>query len=627
VLLTMLNRYKQNVFMRTLWKKKADVHAVKNLTLDARKGEILMLLGPNGSGKSTTLDAVASLSKISSGSIDIDGRGGIGVAPQKNVLWDDLTVEEHVRILYWVKTARTQNSKSDIVDLIHSCDLAQKANDRSKTLSVGQKRKLQLAMMFAGGSAVCCLDEVSSGLDPLSRRKIWDILLAERSDRTMIMTTHFLDEADFLADHIAILSKGALVAEGSSAGLKQRLGDGYSIHVHAKVTNLPLFDGIEQKDGLDGTTYTVPDGGTAAYVIDCLERSGVDGPKISGPTLEDLFLKLTGTYINSLPNSEGSRDPEVTPSTDREAGVLTGIHLTSGSYVGPWRQLSTLFHKRWIILGHNYMPYVGAIIVALIGAGVTPLLLGHYTGTKCDPPSDGRSFGSGSFGTEDYRESFATISRANLVAGPSTTLTQETIASLANIYSSNRTAFGEGSITNTAQLISYFSEAASLADFGQMVAAGVGTITPGGFWLGDNSSNPAIAWGFTDTDISHPIMVQNLLNNFLTGLPIATAYSNLSIPPSPTLYDFDPLIFSIYIGLVFSCYPAFFAIYPTAERLRKVRALHYSNGVRSIPLWLAYLCFDGLFILLISAISVALIAAKGSYWYTYLKAPMLYRVC
>lgn len=594
--------------MRIFWKKKADVHAVKNLSLDARKGEILMLLGPNGSGKSTTLDAVAGLSKISSGSIDIDGKGGIGIAPQRNVLWDDLTVEEHVRILYWAKTARTRNSKSDIEALIHSCDLAQKAKNPSKTLSGGQKRKLQLAMMFAGGSAVVCIDEVSSGLDPLSRRKIWDILLAERCDRTIVMTTHFLDEADFLADHIVILSKGTLVAEGSSAGLKQRLGDGYSIHVHAPSTALPPLDGIEQKQGVDGTTYTVPDGGTAAHVIDCLGRGGIDGSKVSGPTLEELFLKLTGTHMNSMPSSEGCRDLEMTPSTNGEAGVHTGIHLSSGSFVGPWGQLSALFHKRWIILGHNYMPYVSACIVGLIGAGVTPLFLGHYKRTKCDPPSNGRSFDTG-----DYKESFATMSGASLIAGP-TILAPKTIASLANIYSSNHTAFGEGSITSTAELQSYFSEATSFVSFGEMLIAGFDTITPGGFWLGDDSSNPTIAWGFKSMDISQPIMVQNLLNNFLTGLPIATAYSNLSVPPSPTLYDFGPLIFSIYIGLIFSLYPALFAIYPTTERLRKVRALHYSNGVRSMPLWLAYLCFDALFVLLISAISVALIAAKGSYW-------------
>lgn len=367
-----LSRYKQNVFARIFWKRKADVHAVNDLTLDASRGEILMLLGPNGSGKSTTLEAIAGLSRISSGCINIDGTGGIGIAPQKNVMWDEMTVEEHVRVLYWLKTARTRNSGSEVANLINSCDLAQKAKARSKALSGGQKRKLQLAMMFAGGSAVCCIDEVSSGLDPLSRRKIWDILLAERSDRTMIMTTHFLDEADFLADNIVILNKGSLMADGSSAGLKQRLGDGYSIHVPAHEAEVPPLDDIERKQSLDGIIYTVPDAGTAGNVADSLDRSGIEGYRIAGPTLEDLFLKLTGTQIDSSIESEEVKTLEITPGVERQASTNTGIRLSNGSHIGPWKQLLTLFHKRWTILRHNYMPYIGAIIVALIGAGVTP---------------------------------------------------------------------------------------------------------------------------------------------------------------------------------------------------------------------------------------------------------------
>ncbi|KAL8642025.1 MAG: hypothetical protein Q9226_008555 [Calogaya cf. arnoldii] len=225
--------YKQHWFSRLLWKKKPNVNAVKNLTLDAHKGQILMLLGPNGSGKSTTLDAIAGLSKVSSGRLDINGVGGLGIAPQKNVLWDELTVKEHVSILYNLKAANTERTKQHIATLIDACDLLSKKEAKPKTLSEGQKRKLQLAMMFAGESSVCCVDEVSSGLDPLSRRKIWDILLAERGDRTIIMTTHFLDEADFLSDRIAILSTGQLKADGSSAALKHLYGDGYSVHVPA----------------------------------------------------------------------------------------------------------------------------------------------------------------------------------------------------------------------------------------------------------------------------------------------------------------------------------------------------------------------------------------------------------
>lgn len=115
------------------------------------------------------------------------------------MLWDDLTVEEHVRVFNRLKSPRKHATRDEIAQLVASVDLAPKSSARAKTLSGGQKRKLQLGMMLTGGSRVCCVDEVSSGLDPISRRKIWDILLAERGRRTIIMTTHFLDEADLLA--------------------------------------------------------------------------------------------------------------------------------------------------------------------------------------------------------------------------------------------------------------------------------------------------------------------------------------------------------------------------------------------------------------------------------------------
>ncbi len=103
----------------------------------------------------------------------------------------ELTVREHIRIFSELKCLSAVN-REVVNDLARGVDLTEKLLVKAKTLSGGQKRKLQLAMMFAGGSAVCCVDEVSTGLDPISRRKIWEILLAERSRRTIIMTTHFL---------------------------------------------------------------------------------------------------------------------------------------------------------------------------------------------------------------------------------------------------------------------------------------------------------------------------------------------------------------------------------------------------------------------------------------------------
>ena len=171
---------------------KQTVHAVDELDVSVLRGQIMVLLGANGSGKSTTLDMLAGLQIPTSGTIEMDATGGIGLCPQKNVLWDELTVYEHVRIFNRLK-AKDPDSKDAMQDLISDCDMVQKLHAPAGTLSGGQKRKCQLAMMLTGGSSLCMLDEVSSGLDPLSRRKIWDILLAERGKRSILLTTHFLD--------------------------------------------------------------------------------------------------------------------------------------------------------------------------------------------------------------------------------------------------------------------------------------------------------------------------------------------------------------------------------------------------------------------------------------------------
>ncbi|CCD34379.1 similar to ABC transporter, partial sequence [Botrytis cinerea T4] len=330
----------------------ATVVAVNDLSLTASKGQILVLLGANGSGKSTTLDAIAGLNTVTSGSITVDGTGGLGIAPQKNVLWNELTVEEHIRIFNSLKSTGPRDSKAALKELIKAIDLDRKIGAKSKTLSGGQKRKLQLGMMFTGGSSVCCVDEVSSGLDPLSRRKIWDILLAERGSRTIILTTHFLDEADLLADRIAILSKGTLRAEGSSVELKEKLGGGYRInlptgHEHKEP---PQIEGIKQHVSFGQTTFVAPTSKQAAQIIKRLEEDNITEYQLSGPTIEDVFLQLADEIRaesdESLLIQNLSSDNEQSGKEKDTATKLTmvGTHerqaleLYTGQNIGFFRQ-------------------------------------------------------------------------------------------------------------------------------------------------------------------------------------------------------------------------------------------------------------------------------------------------
>lgn len=525
---------------------------------------------------------------------------------------DDLSTEEHIKIMHGLKATDTRHAKEDVAKLIQACDLVRKVKAKSKTLSGGQQRKLQLAMMFAGGSSVCCVDEVSSGLDPLSRRKIWDILLAERGNRTIIMTTHFLDEADYLSDHIAILSSGHLKAEGSSAGLKHRYGEGYSIHVAAGIP-APHIQGVERKESPNGTVYVALDVTESTRAVDALEVSGVDDFRVSGPTLEDVFLKLAGTPINPH-NSEDDLSVNVTREKPKNGNaelivpIAAGVNLDSGKHITQWRQGWILYRKRWTIFRRSYFPMFVAIAIVLIGAGVCPMLLKFFKGTKCGIQS-GDAYTSA---YSSYTNSLANGYGTHLVGGPSSMITDQSLVGLADIYSQNHTdgygyGYGYGSIDGVSSLKGLIASAGTYQDFTQQISIGNATIS-GGFWLGDGSSTPTFAWSADPYNFANSLEVQNILNNMLTNGTIVTSYSEFDIPPSPVTYDFIALLFVIYYGLLLCLWPGFYALYPTVERLRNVRALQYSNGVRSLPLWLSNIAFDLGFTLIISIVSTALLS-------------------
>lgn len=426
------------------------------------------------------------------------------------------------------------------------------------------------------------------------------------------MTTHFLDEADFLSDNIVILSKGQLKAEGSSAELKHQFGEGYSITVpgHLQGPTVPHIDWAETVQSLDQTVYSVPDSDRATRVMDCLEMHGILDYRVSGPTLEDVFLTLAGD-----PGPPGVAFEEVeldSLDTDTtKAGNGTGIILHTGRHISPWAQGWVLFCKRLKILRRNYLPYCAAIAVALIGAGVSPLLLKYFEGISCvEVPHDSY------YVNYDYANNLNTQYNLELVAGPTTKLTRPAIARLANTYYSPDEEPRYGQTRNVSTLTAAIYKTDTLSDFNTYIAEN-NSSSPGGFYLGDGSHAPMIAWAAEPQSyygLINVIILQNAMNIMLSNISIVTSYNDFDFSPGPPLIDFAALLFAIYFPLIFAAYPAFFALYPTLERLRNVRALHYSNGVRPLPLWLAYLAFDSIVILLISLISIILISRGTDQW-------------
>ncbi|KAM9329361.1 phospholipid-transporting ATPase ABCA1 [Gastrophryne carolinensis] len=224
--------------------------AVDGLSLSFYEGQITSFLGHNGAGKTTTMSILTGLFPPTSGTAYIMGRDirkelntirqNLGVCPQHNVLFDQLTVEEHIWFYARLKGLSEDKVKAEMEQMIIDVGLPDKKKAKTSQLSGGMQRKLSVALAFVGGSKVVILDEPTAGVDPYSRRGIWDLLLKYRQGRTIILSTHHMDEADILGDRIAIISHGKLCCVGSSLFLKNQLGTGYYLTLVKRDTDSSL---------------------------------------------------------------------------------------------------------------------------------------------------------------------------------------------------------------------------------------------------------------------------------------------------------------------------------------------------------------------------------------------------
>uniref|UniRef100_A0A8C8E398 ABC transporter domain-containing protein n=1 Tax=Oryzias sinensis TaxID=183150 RepID=A0A8C8E398_9TELE len=211
--------------------------AVDGLSVDFYENQITSFLGHNGAGKTTTMSILTGLFPPTSGTALINGhdirtdmdsiRKYLGMCPQHNVLFDELTVEEHIYFYGRLKGLNPSELQTEMDQMIKDVGLLHKRKDLVKNLSGGMQRKLSVAIAFVGGSKIVILDEPTAGVDPFARRGIWDLLLKYKKGRTIILSTHHMDEADILGDRIAIISHGKMRCCGSSIFLKKSFGSGY----------------------------------------------------------------------------------------------------------------------------------------------------------------------------------------------------------------------------------------------------------------------------------------------------------------------------------------------------------------------------------------------------------------
>jgi ABC-2 type transport system ATP-binding protein len=282
------------------------------IDLDVPAGTVFSLLGPNGAGKTTTVNVLTTLIKADGGTVRVAGhdvaaetravRAVIGVTGQFAAVDDLLTGEENLRLMADLHHLRAGESTRVVSSLLERFDLAESAQKMASTYSGGMRRKLDLAMTLVTRPQIIFLDEPTTGLDPRSRRTMWEIVRELVADGTTIfLTTQYLDEADQLADRIAVLDQGHLVAEGTPGELKRlvpgshvrfRFADVATLHAAARV-----LDGSTVDDA--ALSLRIPsDAGVKSVraLLNRLDEHSIDVEEFSvhTPDLDDVFLALTG---------------------------------------------------------------------------------------------------------------------------------------------------------------------------------------------------------------------------------------------------------------------------------------------------------------------------------------------
>ncbi len=294
------------IIVSDLRKRYADVAAVDGLSFEVAEGEVFCVLGPNGAGKTTTVEILEGHRDRTGGDVEVLGfdprHGGrefrerIGIVLQEAGVDDEFSVRELITLYRGMYPRR--RAVDELIDLV---GLGEKADARIKTLSGGQRRRLDLALGLVGDPDLLFLDEPTTGFDPSARRKAWVLVDNLRTlGKTIVLTTHYMDEAQHLADRVAVIVKGRLVALGTPDELSDDQPDealiSFRLPAGVPATDLPDLGPSTEVDGPQVTVHTAAPTGTLATLTTWASAHTVDleSLRLARPTLEDAYLRLIG---------------------------------------------------------------------------------------------------------------------------------------------------------------------------------------------------------------------------------------------------------------------------------------------------------------------------------------------
>ncbi|KAH9502477.1 ATP-binding cassette sub- A member 12 [Bulinus truncatus] len=389
--------------------------ALDNVSACFYTNQITTLLGPNGAAKTTTIKIICGLLPPTTGHIYLNGEefgamhNILGMCPQYNTLFNYMTVKDHMEFYCVIKSDLTKAQISaEITQLLKEIDLLHARDVPVKNLSYGMKRRLCVALAFVGGSKIIILDEPTSGVDPNARKHIWNLITRNREGRTILLTTHHLDEADFLSDRIAVMHQGKLICYGSPSFIKWSVGGNYRLTVIKKDQALVPEDSskriendiqsaedgdfvildfikslcpkaaLTEKVGLDLTFQLPKDPSEILIPLDqcfrqldqSMEKLGIATYGLSDTSLEEVFLTLTKSSDEI--SSSDTESQIIHPSTNEnssQSSLITLERKIGASLI--LAQIGALLLKRFHHYHRNWRIIMSAVLLPILFFGIT----------------------------------------------------------------------------------------------------------------------------------------------------------------------------------------------------------------------------------------------------------------
>ncbi|CUG91981.1 ABC transporter, putative [Bodo saltans] len=617
--------------------------AVDDLDLKFFPDQITVLLGHNGAGKTTTMNMITGMLPISSGDCTVYGkssrydiqqvRSEIGYCPQHNILWDNLTCAEHLRYFAALKGVQPHLIEAQVDEMLTKVDLPDKKDFFSSQLSGGQKRKLSVAIAFIGGSRLILLDEPTAGMDVAARRHTWDLLKEMSKGRTIILTTHFMDEADLLGNRIAIMSKGSLHSYGSSTFLKSRLGTGYMLRVsleppaasddlaamaaksQATASSLLIKiqsfipDAVLKEAKGQEIAYSLPmkDAPKFADVVSALEQKAIQaehrlsGVSMSVSTLEDVFVRIAE-------EDHGPHDPSPSPISEQEhlhpsqsqetVNLLTEVYSRMDAtpcQITFVRQFYGLLLKRFHNARRDRRALVLQVIVPLLCIFLAMLLSLIERADSNELWIDGSMYAS--------KEQQIPVTGAGLCESIAPNLDKYSTAAYRAFEN-----LGNQSFDLSTQLVSEFKSHGNLQRMVALSCTDVGynlTMTSGnGSVVVYQTATATVALFNASSQYSLPQAVAAFYNGVagtygatsssptVPTIRIASHPLPLSAGQSASIDGITNLMIGIFIMIPFTFIPSTYVAWIVKERQCKAKHLQIVSGMNFIAYWGSNFVFD-----------------------------------